>query len=118
MIFWVYARNKNSKKNFSCTKYGHEKAKELAVEYKNFVENSLDFNALSSELKEEITNANNANNSSGIRGILFTGVNKDIITAQYAKKGKCLSARFDTKVYGLLPALKMALEWRERIKKE
>ena len=116
--FWVYARNKNSKKNFSCTKYGHEKAKELAVEYKNFVENSLDFNALSSELKEEITNANNANNSSGIRGILFTGVNKDIITAQYAKKGKGLSARFDTKVYGLLPALKMALEWRERIKKE
>ena len=29
-----------------------------------------------------------------------------------------LSVRFDTKIYGLLPAIKMALEWRERVKKE
>lgn len=90
----------------------------LAEKYKDYIENSLDFSYLSSGLKEEITNYNNANNSSGIRGIIFTGVNKDIVTAQCSKQYKGLSVRFDTKIYGLLPAIKMALEWRERVKKE
>ena len=117
--FWVYRKGRRGvKKSFSCTKYGNEQAKKLAIEYKDYIENSLDFSYLSSGLKEEITNYNNANNSSGIRGIIFTGVNKDIVTAQCSKQYKGLSVRFDTKIYGLLPAIKMALEWRERVKKE
>lgn len=115
--FWVHAYGE-SKKNFSCTKHGYEKAKSLAIEHKYFIENSLPIGEVSLELREEIQNPNNANNASGIRGISFIGVNRDIILAQCTFFGKGLAKRFDTKLHGLLPSIKMALEWRENIKKE
>lgn len=116
--FWVYNISRSKTKRFSCTKHGNDTARKLAIEYKDFIENGKDFNDLSALLKDEILNPTNANNSSGIRGLSFTGVNKDIILAQCTSKRKTFAKTFDIKEYGLLPSISMAIEWRENIKKE
>ena len=112
--FWTYKNRLLGCKSFSCKKYGNNLAKSLAIEYKTFIENNTSIDALSETLREEIQNPNNVNNVSGIRGISFTGINKDIITARFGG----LMKTFKIKEHGLLPSIKMAMEWRDNVKKE
>lgn len=116
-FFWVY-RSETETMNFSCTKFGNDKAKEFAIAYKEFVESGRkDFESLSDELKTHLNNPTRANNSSGFENISFIGKNKDTVLVQlvYKKKGK--SKSFDTKKYGLLPSIAKAKEWLEYTKK-
>lgn len=116
--FWWYRKVGKKCKSFSCTKYGNDLAKKLALEYKSFMENKIPLECVSEALKEEIDKSNSPPNKSGIRGLSFTGKNKDFVTAVAGSAGERVVKAFDTKEYGLLPAIHAALEWRENIKKE
>ena len=117
--FWCYRKVGANVARFSCKKYGNEFARQLAIEYKQFVEGGSSSESLSYALRKELDKISTRANAPSIRGIYFTGLNKDIITAQKMLHGKRVAKSFSTIEYGLLPATYMALRWREEdIKKE
>lgn len=115
--FWTYGgeHNDNSKR-FSCTKYGYDLARELALEYKSYVENGISMSNISEKLKVEIENPTRSNNQTGFRNLSFIGENRDIILVQVMINYKNNSKRFDTRKMGLLPAIAAALQWRDEMK--
>lgn len=113
--FWNYS-GKNGVRGFSCTKYGDERARELAIEYKNFIEKQIRFENLSEGLRSEIENPTRAGNLTGFSNLSFIGENKDKILVQVMIDYKNHTKRFDTKVLGLLPAISAALQWRDKMK--
>lgn len=113
--FWNYSGGEKTVR-FSCTKHGEDKARDLAIEYKNFIENSLSIESVSVDLQKELNNPTRAGNLSGFRNISFVGENKDVILVQVMIDYKNNTKRFDTVEMGLLPAMTAAVQWRDTMK--
>lgn len=116
--FWVYKKSGKNTINFSCTKYGEVKARELAVEYKNYVDGLTTYGDISDALKLHVENPTSASNQTGFRNISFIGKNRDKILVQVMVDYKNNTKTFNTRKMGLIPAIAAALQWRDKMKND